>query len=107
MGNNPSFFKDCGDDCPVEKVSWDDVQEFMKKLSRKEGKNYSLPTEAQWEYAARAGTTMLFSFGKCLFLVPKPRLGNALAGEAPASLDPEQTLNRTGCRPPVSLMSAD
>ncbi len=53
MGSNPSYFKECGDDCPVETVSWDDVQEFIKKLNKKEGKAYRLPTEAEWEYAAR------------------------------------------------------
>lgn len=55
MGSNPSFHKDC-DDCPVENVSWSDVQDFLKKLNaRYPGKNYRLPTEAEWEYAARGG----------------------------------------------------
>jgi TonB family protein len=51
MGNNPSNFK--GDNLPVEQVSWNDVQEFIKKLNQKTGKKYRLPTEAEWEYAAR------------------------------------------------------
>lgn len=55
MGNNPSCFK--GDDLPVERVSWNDAVEFCEKLSLKEGKHYRLPTEAEWEYACRAGTT--------------------------------------------------
>jgi formylglycine-generating enzyme required for sulfatase activity len=61
MGNNPSHFK--GDDLPVEQVSWDDVQEFLKKLSRKERVKYRLPTEVQWEYVCRAGSTGRFCFG--------------------------------------------
>jgi eukaryotic-like serine/threonine-protein kinase len=62
METNPSYFK--GDDnLPVESVSWNDAMEFCKKLSQKEGKNYTLPTEAQWEYACRAGTTTAYSFG--------------------------------------------
>jgi formylglycine-generating enzyme required for sulfatase activity len=61
MGTNPSYFK--GANLPVEQVSWDDAVEFCKKLSQKEGKTYRLPTEAEWEYACRAGTTTKFSFG--------------------------------------------
>lgn len=63
MGNNPSHFSNCGKDCPVENVSWDDVQEFIKALNRKEGKSYRLPTDADWEYAARAGSKGRFCFG--------------------------------------------
>ena len=48
---------------PVEHVSYDDAQEFCRRLSEKEGKLYRLPTEAEWEYACRAGTTSPFSFG--------------------------------------------
>jgi formylglycine-generating enzyme required for sulfatase activity len=63
MGSNPSGFKDCGDDCPVESVSYNDVQEFIRKLNAKTGKTYRLPTEAEWEYAARAGTTTAYWWG--------------------------------------------
>lgn len=54
MGNNPSIFKNCGDNCPVENVSWDDAQAFIQKLNAKTGKQYRLPSEAEWEYACRA-----------------------------------------------------
>ncbi|MBW2014443.1 MAG: SUMF1/EgtB/PvdO family nonheme iron enzyme [Deltaproteobacteria bacterium] len=64
MGNNPSKFKNCGDDCPIEQVSWNDVQQFIRKLNQREGSGtYRLPTEAEWEYAARAGSTMAFANG--------------------------------------------
>lgn len=53
MGNNPSYFQ--GDSLPVENVSWHDVQEFISRLNAKTGQNYRLPTEAEWEYAARGG----------------------------------------------------
>lgn len=55
MGNNPSSFKDCGDSCPVEQVSWNDAQEYISKLSAAAGKQYRLPSESEWEYACRGG----------------------------------------------------
>ena len=61
MGENPSRYE--GDNLPVECVSFDQVQEFLRRLSGREGKTYRLPTEAEWEYACRAGSTTPFAFG--------------------------------------------
>jgi len=58
MGSDPSYFNGCGDTCPVEQVSWNDAQTFIKKLNTKTGKQYRLPTEAEWEYACRAGNQL-------------------------------------------------
>ncbi len=67
MGSNPSYFSKCGDDCPVEQVSWIDCRHFIKKLNLLAGSDhYRLPTEAEWEYAARAGSTTPYSFGICV-----------------------------------------
>jgi formylglycine-generating enzyme required for sulfatase activity len=64
MGTNPSRFK--GEKNPVESVSWHDAQEFCKKLSEQTGRQYRLPSEAEWEYACRAGTTTPFHFGETM-----------------------------------------
>jgi len=61
MGNNPSWFR--GDNLPVEQVSWEDAMAFCKKLSNMSGLVCRLPTEAEWEYACRAGTSSAFHFG--------------------------------------------
>ena len=64
MGDNPADFSSCGQDCPVESVSWEDAQAFIAALNRLEGvETYRLPTEAEWEYAARAGTRTAYHFG--------------------------------------------
>jgi len=64
MGSNSSYFK--GENHPVECVSWHEAIEFCAILSIKTGKTYRLPTEAEWEYACRAGTTTPFYFGKTI-----------------------------------------
>ena len=64
MGTNPSYFK--GSNRPVEQVSWNNAVAFCEKLSQKIGKTYRLPSEAQWEYACRAGTTTPFHFGETI-----------------------------------------
>ena len=64
MGHNPSWFK--GAKRPVETVSWDDCQEFCRKLSQRTGKAYGLSSEAQWEYTCRAGTTTPFHCGETI-----------------------------------------
>jgi formylglycine-generating enzyme required for sulfatase activity len=77
MGKNPSWFAAGGEGkkevaglntrrFPVEQVSWEDAMAFCKELGKKEGKTYDLPTEAEWEYACRAGTTTPFHFGGIL-----------------------------------------
>lgn len=60
MGGNPSHFSNCGGDCPVEQVSFDDVQDFIAQLNRQTGQHYRLPSEVEWEYACRAGRTQIY-----------------------------------------------
>ena len=63
MGSNPSRLSACGPDCPVENVSWNDAQEFVRRLSQRTGQSYRLPAEAEWEYAARAGAMTAYFWG--------------------------------------------
>ena len=60
MGKNPSYFKDCGADCPVEQVSWNDAKAYCEKVGKR------LPTEAEWEYAARGGSSTAYYWGNSI-----------------------------------------
>ncbi|TGN99955.1 sulfatase-modifying factor protein [Candidatus Thiomargarita nelsonii] len=98
MGRNePSRFK--GDNRPVEQVSWDEAVAFCKKLSTMTGKNYRLPTEAEWEYACRAGTTTPFYFGETITTDLVNYDGNYPYGDAPKGVYREKT-TEVGSFPP-------
>ena len=91
MGDNPSRFKECGVNCPVERVSWNEVQTFIHKLNQMdESRTYRLPTEAEWEYACRSGTNTPFSSKRCL----RSEEAN-FNGKAPAPTCPKGTYRRT------------
>jgi formylglycine-generating enzyme required for sulfatase activity len=85
MGNNPSALSGCGDSCPVESVSWIDAQAFIQKLNVKTGKRYRLPSEAEWEYAARAGSKTTFYWGNSV------GNGNANCSDCGSQWDNKQT----------------
>jgi formylglycine-generating enzyme required for sulfatase activity len=97
MGSNPSRFK--GNNRPVERVSWNDAVTFCERLSQKTQKYYRLPSEAEWEYACRAGTTTPFYFGESI----TPELvnydGNYTYGSAPKGQYRQQTTD-VGSFPP-------
>jgi formylglycine-generating enzyme required for sulfatase activity len=98
MGTNPSYFK--GANRPVECVTWDNVQEFLRTLNAKIGKEvYRLPTEAEWEYACRAGTTTPFAYGATITPDLANYDGNYPYGSAPKGKYREETTD-VGSFPP-------
>jgi len=74
MGNNPSSFTDCGHNCPVESISWEDAKIFIDTLNAMGDGSYTLPTEAQWEYAARSGSNKAFTNGDITNITTDPNL---------------------------------
>ncbi len=97
---DPSGFK--GKNLPVENVSWNDAVEFCARLSRKTGKSYRLPSEAEWEYASRAGTTTPFHFGETVTPDLVNYNGNYPYGSAPKGIYRETTTT-VGSFPPNSF----
>ncbi|UKO98536.1 SUMF1/EgtB/PvdO family nonheme iron enzyme [Nostoc sp. UHCC 0870] len=105
MGTNPSKFKDKGAEShkrPVEQVIWDDAVKFCEKLSQKTGKTYRLPSEAEWEYACRAGTTTPFYFGETITTDLVNYDGKFPYGSAPKGEYRRETTN-VGIFPPNSF----
>ncbi|MBD2141996.1 SUMF1/EgtB/PvdO family nonheme iron enzyme [Anabaena sp. FACHB-1250] len=100
IGTNPSNFK--GDNRPVERVSWNGAVEFCQKLSQKTGRNYRLPSEAEWEYACRAGTTTPFYFGESITPDLVNYDGNYTYASAPKGKYRQQTTD-VGTFPPNSF----
>jgi len=97
LNADPSRFK--GDNRPVERVSWDEAQEFCARLSQATGKAYRLPSEAQWEYACRAGSTTPFAFGATLNTDIANYDGNYTYGNSKKGVWREQTVD-VGSFPP-------
>ncbi|MFO0138756.1 MAG: formylglycine-generating enzyme family protein [Cyanobacteriota bacterium] len=91
LNPNPSYFK--GDQRPVESVSWEDAMEFCRRLSQRTGRNYTLPSEAQWEYACRASTTTPFHFGSTISTKLANYNGNAVYGDGEKGEFRQQTMD--------------
>ncbi|MDZ8186800.1 MAG: bifunctional serine/threonine-protein kinase/formylglycine-generating enzyme family protein [Nostoc sp. ChiSLP02] len=91
MGTNPSYFRTNDANRPVESVSWNDAVEFCQKLSQKTRRTYRLPSEAEWEYACRAGTTTPFYFGETITVDLANYNGNYTYASAPKGEYRKQT----------------
>ncbi|NEN92600.1 MAG: SUMF1/EgtB/PvdO family nonheme iron enzyme [Okeania sp. SIO3H1] len=91
MGNNPSKFE--GENHPVETVNWYKATEFCQKVSQITGKNYRLPSESQWEYACRAGTTTPFYFGETITTELANYNGSEIYASAPKGINRGKTTN--------------
>jgi formylglycine-generating enzyme required for sulfatase activity len=91
MGKNPSHFSQNGANRPVEQVSWYDAMAFCEKLSQQTGRTYRLPSEAEWEYACRAGTTTPFYFGPTITTDLANYDGNYTYGNGPKGVYREKT----------------
>ncbi len=89
LDSDPSAFK--GDNRPVEQVSWDDAMEFCHRLAKATGRPYRLPSEAEWEYACRAGTTTAFHFGETITPDLANYDGNYSYGEGPQGVYRNET----------------
>lgn len=96
MGTSPSRFAECGDDCPVESVSWHDAREFAARLSARSGERFRLPTEAEWERACRAGTATAYSSGAELL----PSQANVDAGAEGGAVGAGRAPRPVGSYPP-------
>lgn len=97
MGKNPSLIK--GEKRPVETVSWNDATEFCRKLTEKTGRIYRLSSEAEWEYACRAGTTTPFHFGETITIDLANYNGNYIYADAPRGKYRKET-TEVGSFPP-------
>lgn len=96
MGTDPSFCT--GDDLPVDTVTWEEATEFCRKLGKREGKMYRLPTEAEWEYACRAGTLTPFHTGDTITPDQANYDGNRVYGDGPKGVFRE-TSTKAGSLP--------